>query len=56
MIGYSLFPLHEAGYDFAASHPAIDTWLGQIKGLPDWRAPYDLLPGQRMLYYVDPND
>jgi glutathione S-transferase len=54
MIGYLLFPRHEAGYHFAGSHPAIDAWLGRIKELPGWRAPYDLLPGRRMRCFVDP--
>lgn len=52
MIGYLCFPKHEAGYDFAATHPAIDAWLARIAALPAWRAPYDLLPGKRLHCYV----
>jgi glutathione S-transferase len=55
MIGYLLFPPHETGYHFAASHPAVHAWLERIKALPGWRAPYDLLPGKHMHCYVDEN-
>lgn len=52
MIAYLSFPSHEAGYDFSASHPAIDAWLKRIAALPGWKPPYDLLPGQRLKCYV----
>jgi glutathione S-transferase len=48
MVGYLMFPKHEAGYDLAATHPAVQAWLGRVAALPGWQAPYDLLPGQRM--------
>jgi glutathione S-transferase len=52
MIGYLFFPKEETGFDLAVSHPAVSAWLGRISKLPGWRAPYDLLPGQRMHCYV----
>ena len=52
MIAYLSFPKEEAGYDLAASHPAIYAWLGRVAALENWRAPYDLLPGQRLKRYV----
>lgn len=52
MIAYLSFPKEEAGYDFAASHPAIHAWLQRIAALPGWQAPYDLLPGRRLKAYV----
>jgi glutathione S-transferase len=52
MIGYLSFPKEEAGYDLAASHPAIHAWAGRIAALPGWRAPYDLLPGMRLSSYL----
>ena len=52
MIGYLCFPAHESGYDLAESHPAIVGWLGRVSALPGWKAPYDLLPGQRLRIYV----
>ena len=52
MIGYLSFPKEEAGYDIAASHPAIHAWLGRVAKLPAWRSPYDLLPGKRLKPYV----
>ncbi|CAN5721169.1 glutathione S-transferase family protein [soil metagenome] len=50
MIGYLFFP-KETGYDFAASHPAVQGWLQRVAALPGWRAPYDLLPGSRLCHY-----
>jgi glutathione S-transferase len=52
LMAYLSFPKHESGYDLAASHPAVDAWLGRIGNLPGWQAPYDLLPGQRLNCYV----
>ncbi len=51
MIGYLCFPPEESGYDLAASHPALGAWIGRMAALPDWRAPYDLLPGKRLHRY-----
>jgi glutathione S-transferase len=36
------------GCDLGATHPHVHAWLGRIAALPDWRAPYDLLPGRRL--------
>lgn len=52
MTGYLAFPKHESSYDLAASHPAVDAWLGRIAALPGWKPPYDLLPGKRLRCYV----
>ncbi|MFI5029172.1 MAG: glutathione S-transferase family protein [Reyranellales bacterium] len=51
MMAYLSFPRSEAGYDFAQSHPAIAGWLARMAALPGWKAPYDLLPGQRQRCY-----
>ncbi|GGJ37049.1 glutathione S-transferase family protein [Neoroseomonas lacus] len=53
MVGYLMFPKHEAGYDLPASHPAIGAWLGRVAALPGWQAPYELLPGQRMRCFAE---
>ena len=53
MVGYLMFPKHEAGYEFAKSHPSIAAWLDRVSALPGWRAPYDLLPGRRLHCFVD---
>ena len=53
MVGYLLFPKHESGYEFEATHPSIAAWLGRVAALSGWRAPYDLLPGRRMHCFVD---
>ena len=54
MIGYLLFPKEETGYDFAASHPAVQAWLDRVAALPGWRTPYDLLPGKRLALFSRP--
>ena len=51
MVAYLSFPKQEAGFDLAISHPAIAAWLGRVAAIPGWRAPYDLLPGQRLMRY-----
>ena len=53
MVGYLMFPKHESGYEFSKSHPSIAAWLQRVSALPGWRAPYDLLPGNRMHCFVD---
>lgn len=52
MMAYLSFPRHEAGYDLAVSHPAVNAWLLRMAALPGWKAPYDLLPGKRLHCYV----
>jgi glutathione S-transferase len=41
--GYLYYP-EPFGFDRKA-HPRIDAWLDRIAGLPGWRHPYDLMPG-----------
>jgi glutathione S-transferase len=52
IIGYLQYPKEETGYDFAASHPAINAWLQRVGALPGWRGAYELLPGTRMPRYA----
>ena len=52
MMAYLSFPKDEAGFDLAATHPAINAWLGRMAAVPGWKSPYDLLPGQRLKTYV----
>jgi len=52
MCAYLSFPADETGYDLSSSHPHVHAWLGRIAALPGWRAPYDLLPGQRLPRYA----
>jgi glutathione S-transferase len=51
MCAYLSFPEDETGYDLAANYPNVHVWLGRIAGLPRWRSPYDLLPGQRLTHF-----
>jgi glutathione S-transferase len=52
LMAYLSFPNDETGYDFAVSYPAVHAWLGRIARLPGWRAPYELLPGKRLVRYA----
>jgi len=52
MMAYLSYPSDETGYDFAASHPAINAWLLRVAGLSGWRSAYDLLPGKRLTHYA----
>jgi glutathione S-transferase len=52
MMAYLHYPADETGYDWAASHPAIHTWLGRMARLPGWKSAYDLLPGKRLMHYA----
>ncbi|MBV8411818.1 MAG: glutathione S-transferase [Alphaproteobacteria bacterium] len=52
LMAYLSFPSHESGYDLAATHGEVATWLTRLASLPGWRAPYDLLPGKRMPCFV----
>jgi glutathione S-transferase len=49
LAGYIFFPQEEHGYDFATSHPGIHAWKQRLQALPGWRAPYDLMPGEKFL-------
>jgi glutathione S-transferase len=51
MVGYLFFPTEETGYNFIESHPAIHAWLARVTALPDWKPPYELLPGKRLSHY-----
>lgn len=42
--GY-LFREDELGIHWRGSRPAIAAWLGCIRALPRWRAPYELMSG-----------
>lgn len=52
LMAYLSFPVDETGYDLDRSHPAIAAWLGRLAQLPGWQAPYDLLPGQRLVRFA----
>ena len=52
MCGYLMFPPDESGYDLAGRFPGIGARLGRITELPGWKAPYELLSGQRLRKYV----
>ncbi len=43
-IGYVFFA-DEFGVDLAADYPNIARWRDAIAALPDWKHPYDLMPG-----------
>lgn len=43
--GYLLYPEEELGLQMKANFPAIDRWLSVFREHPEWRSPYDLMPG-----------
>jgi glutathione S-transferase len=45
LVAYLYYPPEEFGFDIAAEHAHIAAWLDRIKALPNWRHPYDLMPG-----------
>ncbi len=47
MSGYVHYPDSEWPLDVATRYPAVAAWIGRIRALPGWQAPYDLLPGPR---------
>jgi glutathione S-transferase len=48
LCGYLYFPPEESGYDIGARYPAMARWLGQVKQLPGWKPPYEMLPGEQV--------
>lgn len=52
LMAYLSYPDDETGYDLASSHAAVQAWLDRIAQLAGWVAPYDLLPGKRLVHYV----
>ncbi|HWP17761.1 MAG TPA: glutathione S-transferase family protein [Burkholderiaceae bacterium] len=48
MCAYLSYPEDEIGYDLGRSYPHVRSWLNRLAGIPGWRSPYDLLPGQRL--------
>ncbi|MBR0681214.1 glutathione S-transferase [Roseomonas eburnea] len=47
MNGYLHYPEAEWPLGLAARYPAVSAWIGRMRALPGWRAPYELLPGPR---------
>jgi glutathione S-transferase len=48
LCGYMYYPTEESGYDLAGQYPAMTRWLDRLKALPGWKAPYELLPGEKI--------
>lgn len=44
LAGYVFFD-DEIGVDWAGEFPAIAAWRERIKAMPNWKHPYDLMPG-----------
>lgn len=45
MCGYLYYPAEEFGFDIAKDHPHIGQWLERLRALPNWKHPYELMPG-----------
>ena len=48
LCGYLFFPPEESGYDIAQQYPAMAKRLEQVKQIPGWKPPYDMLPGEQI--------
>ena len=48
LCGYLYYPADESGIDIGRTYPSMATWLERLKGLPGWKPPYDMLPGERI--------
>jgi glutathione S-transferase len=48
LCGYLYYPAEESGYDVPKQYPAMTRWLERLKALPGWKAPYELLPGEKI--------
>jgi glutathione S-transferase len=48
LAGYMFYPPEESGYDWPRTNPNLAAWLDRIRGLPGWKGPYELLPGNRI--------
>ena len=49
LCGYLFYPAEESGYDVDERFPRIAAWRERLKAVPGWGAPYDILPGERLL-------
>jgi glutathione S-transferase len=45
LVAYLYYPPEEFGFDIRKEYPAIGPWLDRVKALPNWKHPYDLMPG-----------
>jgi len=48
LMGYMFYPPEESGYDWPKTNPNLAAWLDRLRAMPGWKAPYDLLPGERI--------
>jgi glutathione S-transferase len=46
--GYVFYPPEESGYDWSKTNPNLSAWIERLRALPGWKAPYELLPGERI--------
>jgi len=48
LCGYLYYPAEESGYDIPGQYPAMARWLERLQRLPNWKHPYELLPGEKI--------
>jgi glutathione S-transferase len=49
LAGYVYYPVEEHGFVWTKTHPNIHAWMERMRALPNWRGPYELLPGERIM-------
>jgi len=45
LTSYLYYPAEEFGFDIAKEHPAVGAWLERMQALPNWKHPYQIMPG-----------
>jgi glutathione S-transferase len=45
LCAYLYYPAEEFGFDIAGTHKHIAAWLDRLRALPNWKHPYELMPG-----------
>jgi glutathione S-transferase len=45
LVGYLYYPAEKLAFNVGQEYKNIGAWLDRIKTLPNWRHPYDLMPG-----------
>jgi glutathione S-transferase len=45
LCAYLYYPAEEFGFDIAGTHKHIAAWLDRLRVLPNWKHPYELMPG-----------
>jgi glutathione S-transferase len=48
LAGYVFYPIEEHGYNWLKASPNLHAWSERLSAVPGWKAPYELMPGERL--------